>query len=248
MFKKSPNRLPCLLLVVTFAIFSCSGGHDRHNSLTDQEQKDGWTLLFDGATLNGWHVYNKGNTPSAWSVDSGNLVCNPHAKNVKHGDLVTDKPYTNFDLSFEWKISRAGNSGVFINVTERPDLGTTFLTGPEYQLLDDKNMDPDYVKDISHKAAAVFGVIPNNSNTVPRSGEWNQSRILQQDGKVTFWLNGTQTVQFDLKSDAWKNAVAASSLHQYPEFGKATGGYIALQDWTNGVSFRDIRIKEIAAK
>lgn len=89
-----------------------------------------------------------------------------------------DSQYTNFDLSFEWKISKAGNSGVFINVLERPDLGTTFLTGPEYQLLDDKNMDADYVKDSSHKAASIFGVIANTSNTIPRSGEWNQSRIL----------------------------------------------------------------------
>jgi hypothetical protein len=164
---------------------------------------------------------------------------------VKHGDLVTDKEYENFDLQFEWKISKAGNSGVFIDVQERPELGTTFSTGLEYQLLDDKNMDADYLRNLSHKAASVFGVIPNNSNSIPNSGEWNQSRILQQNGKLTFWLNGVQTVQVDLKSDDWKKLVAASPMHNYPEFGIAVKGHIAVQDWTNGVSFRDIKIREL---
>jgi len=158
---------------------------------------------------------------------------------------VTDKEYENFDLQFEWKISRAGNSGVFIDVQERPDLATTFSTGPEYQLLDDQNMEADYLKDLSHKAASIFGVIPNNSNSIPKSGEWNHSRILQQNGKLTFWLNGVQTIQVDLKSEEWKKLVAAGPMSHYPEFGTATRGHIALQDWTNGVSFRDIKIREL---
>jgi hypothetical protein len=131
-------------------VSSCLSRSEQHNTISDQEKKDGWTLLFDGKTMNGWHLFNRGNIPSAWSVDSGNLVCNPHAKNVKHGDLVTDNEYENFNLMFEWKISYAGNSGVFINVQERPDLGTTFSTGPEYQLLDDRNVEPDYIRDYSH--------------------------------------------------------------------------------------------------
>jgi Domain of Unknown Function (DUF1080) len=234
-----------IALVAALLMFACSGRREQFYILSDQEKKDGWVLLFDGSSTSGWHIFNRGNIPSAWSVDSGNLVCNPHAKNVKHGDIVTDKEFENFDLVFEWKISRAGNSGVFMDVQERPELGTTFSTGPEYQLLDDKNMDADYLKNLSHKAASVFGVIPNTSNSIPKSGEWNQSRILQQNGKVTFWLNGVQTVQFDLKSDDWKKLVAASSMSQFPEFGIAAKGHIALQDWTNGVSFRDIKIREL---
>ncbi|HLY71323.1 MAG TPA: DUF1080 domain-containing protein [Puia sp.] len=230
----------CILFMM-----SCASHSDQHNMLSDQEKKDGWALLFDGATTNGWHVFNRGNIPSAWSADSGHLVCNPHAKNVKHGDLVTDRVYENFDLIFEWKISDAGNSGVFINVQERPELGTTFSTGPEYQLLDDKNSEAEYLKDPSHKAAAIFGVIPNNTKTLPTSGQWNQSRILQQNGKVTFWLNGVVTVNADFKSEEWKKAVANSSMSHYPEFGVAIKGHIALQDWTNGVSFRDMKIKEL---
>jgi hypothetical protein len=242
---KKQLRMAKMSMAVCCALcmFACSGPSEHHNILSDQEKKEGWSLLFDGKTLNGWHLFNRGNIPSAWSVDSGRLVCNPHAKNVKHGDLVTDNGYENFDLVFEWKISTGGNSGLFINVQERPELVTTFSTGPEYQLLDDKNMDEDYLKNRSHKAASIFGVVPNTGNTSPNSGEWNQSRILQQNGILTFWLNGVQTLQVDLKSDEWKKLVAASPMSLYPEFGIAVNGHIAVQDWTNGVSFRDMKIK-----
>jgi len=230
----------CLLFV-----FGCSTNTEHENVLTGQEEKEGWTLLYDGKTLNGWHLFNRGNIPSAWSVDSGMLVCNPHAKNVKHGDLVTDKVYEDFDLVFDWKISRAGNSGLFVNVQERPDLGTTFASGPEYQLLDDRNVEPGYLNNLSHKAASIFGVVPNESNTVPKSGEWNRSRIVQQNGNLTFWLNGVLTIRVDLRSEDWKRLVAASSLGKYPDFGVAVKGHLALQDWTNGVAFRNIKLKEL---
>lgn len=232
-----------LVLSCVFSGLGCSSNTERQNTLSAQEEKEGWTLLFDGKTLNGWHLFNRGNIPSAWSIDSGMLVCNPHAKNVKHGDLVTDKVYQDFDLVFDWKISRAGNSGLFVNVQERPDLGTTFSTGPEYQLLDDRNVEPGYLNNLSHKAASIFGVVPNESNTVPKSGDWNRSRIVQQNGKLTFWLNGVVTVRADLKSDDWKHLVAASSLSKYPDFGVAVNGHLALQDWTNGVAFRNIKLK-----
>ena len=244
MYKQKKIVQVSVLITALLFMIACSPS-DKHNMLSDQEKKDGWSLIFDGSSTTGWHVFNRGNIPSAWTVDSGNLVCNPHAKNVKHGDLVTDKEYENFDFTFEWKISKAGNSGMFVNVQERPELGTTFSTGPEYQLLDDKNMDPDYLKNLSHKAASIFGVIPNNSNSSPIPGEWNQSRIVQQNGILTFWLNGVQTVQVDMKSDEWKKLVAASPMAGYPEFGLAAKGHLAVQDWTNGVAFRDMKIKEL---
>ncbi len=238
------------VMVVAICILFLSGcsGDKEQNVLSDQEKKDGWTLLFDGKTLNGWHLFNSGSIPSAWSVDSGRLLCNPHAKDVKHGDLVTDKVFQDFDLQFDWKISKAGNSGLFINVLERQDLGTTFSTGEEYQLLDDRNVPAEYLGNLSHKAASIFGVVPNTSNTFPKSGEWNHSRILQQNGAVTFWLNDVLTVQADLKSDLWKHLVATSSLSKYPEFGIALHGHLALQDWTNGVAFRNIKLKELGQR
>jgi Domain of Unknown Function (DUF1080) len=235
----------CICVLCVVILNSCTSNQDQYNVLTDQEKGQGWTLLFDGTSLNGWHVFNKGTKPSAWSADSGKLICNPHAKNIKHADLVTDKVYENYDLKFEWKISKAGNSGVFINVQERPEFGATFATGAEYQLLDDQNVEKDYLSNLSHKAAAIFGVVPNTSGSQPKSGAWNQSEIIQNNGKVIFRLNGIQTVQADFKSDDWKKMVAASSMVKYPSYQAALNGHIALQDWTSGVAFRAIKIKEL---
>jgi azurin len=245
MKSQSPFATLPLAILCALSLSGCSDNTERENTLSNQEKKEGWALLFDGKTLNGWHLFNMGNILSAWSVDSGMLICNPHAKNVKHGDLVTDKIYQDFDLAFDWKISKAGNSGLFVNVQERPDLGTTFSTGPEYQLLDDRNVSPDYLNNPSHKAAAIFGVIPNTSQTMPKSGDWNRSRIVEQNGELTFWLNDVLTVRVDLKSDEWKRLVAASSLSKYPDFGVALNGHLALQDWTNGVAFRNIKLKQL---
>src|ERR1700722_15229413 len=242
------RNLIALLFAASWCILltpACSSNASRGNVLSDQEKQDGWVLLFDGKSLAGWHLFNRGTIPSAWSADSGQLICNPHAKDVKHGDLVTDRVFQDFDLQFDWKISKAGNSGLFVNVQERPDLGTTFSTGPEYQLLDDRNVNPDYLNNRSHKAASIFGVVSNESNTMPKSGEWNRSRIVEQNGELTFWLNGVLTVRVDLKSDEWKRLVAASSLSKYPDFGMAVYGHLALQDWTNGVAFRNIKLKAL---
>lgn len=240
------------IIFKTIAIFfsivllgACSSDKDQHNILSNQEKNNGWILLFDGNTLNGWHVFNKGNTPSAWAVDSGQLICNPHAKNIKHGDLVTNGEYENYELQFDWKISKAGNSGVFINIQERPELGATFASGPEYQLLDDKNIDADYIKNLTHKAAAIFGVMPNITGSVPNSNEWNHSCIIQKAGKASFWLNGVQTITVDFNSEDWKKMAAASAMSNYPAYALVTKGHIALQDWTSGVAFRDIKIKAL---
>ena len=162
-----PSRTIAAIFCCLVFLVGCAAHQNQQNVLSDQETKDGWKLLFDGKTMNGWHLYNRGTIPSAWSVDSGMLICNPHAKDVKHGDLVTDKVYQDFDLQFDWKISKAGNSGLFINVQERPDLGTTFSTGEEYQLLDDRNVPPEYLGNQSHKAASIFGVVPNLTRLRP---------------------------------------------------------------------------------
>jgi hypothetical protein len=232
-------------LSITWFLLGCTNHSEQHNILSDQEIKEGWKLLFDGTSTKGWHLFNMGDIPSAWSVDSGRLVCNPHAKNVKHGDLVTDKAYDNFDLMFEWKISKGGNSGLFINVQESPEYATTWATGPEYQLLDNTNNE-EHGKDPMRIAGSLYGMTDIKNNATPKPyGDWNQSRIVQQNGKITFWLNGIVTVQEDLNSDRWKDLLAKSSLGKFPSFGKATNGKLALQDWTNGVSFRDIKIKSL---
>ena len=114
-------------------LLSCSEKKVGNNELSNEEKEEGWTLLFDGKTTAGWHLYNKAKIPSTWMVKNAELYCNPDTVGIEHGDLVSDKVYKNFDLKFDWKISKAGNSGVFINVIEQDTIPTAWASGPEYQ-------------------------------------------------------------------------------------------------------------------
>lgn len=236
-----------MVCIASVAATSCKEVEKLPNTLTDDEKAEGWELLFDGKTTNGWHLYNMGTTQSAWIVVDDELYCKPDTFEVAHEDLVTDKTYANFDLQFEWKISTAGNSGVFINVQESPDNPKTWSSGPEYQLLDNQGIHKEYLHDSTHWAGCLYGFQPNqNPVTLKPSGQWNQSHIRQENGKVTFWLNGVQTAEEDFKSAHWKESVAKSVAFQtFPAYGKATEGHIALQDWAKGVSFRNLKIKRL---
>lgn len=217
---------------------------ETDNQLSAEEKKEGWKLLFDGKTTNGWHLYNRGKVPSAWIVQHGELYCKPEFGTIEHGDLVSDKEFKNFDLTFDWKISEAGNSGVFFNVLERKDLPTAWASGPEYQLLEKTH--PDYAMNEKKRAGSLFGFTAPKNHVDARSvNEWNQGRIKQVNGKIEFYLNGVLTIEEDLTSKAWKDAVAKSNFKTFPEFGKHLQGHIALQDWSKGIAFKNIKIKEL---
>lgn len=236
-----------LIYLLSVGLFwSCSNKKAENNQLNDQEKEEGWTLLFDGKTTNGWHLYNKAKIPSTWMVKNDELYCNPDTVGIEHGDLISDKIYRNFDFKFDWKISKAGNSGVFINVVENDTIPTAWASGPEYQLLEHENIGAAYLKDSTKWAACLYGFAPqkNRVNLKPL-GQWNESRIKQINGKVEFYLNGVMTAEQDFNVDTWKNMVSNSGFKYFPLFGKNIAGHIALQEWSKGVSFRNIKIKEL---
>ncbi|MFC0181663.1 protein of unknown function [Pseudarcicella hirudinis] len=226
----------------TFCVLSQSS--TLVNQLSAKEKKEGWKLLFDGRTSKGWHLYNKGKTASAWVVKNGELKCDATIPDVEREDLVTDKEFENFDLKFEWKISKEGNSGVFINVVEREDIPKAWASGPEYQLLEKSHH--DYAFSAKKRPGCLYGFY-EQKNPAPDKpvGQWNQSEIKQVNGKIEFYLNGILTASEDLNSENWKTMVANSGFKTFPEFGKHTKGLISLQDWSKGISFRNIKIKEL---
>jgi hypothetical protein len=222
-------------------VSSCTNGK-KDNQLTESEKKEGWVLLFDGQSTKGWHLYNNDKRPSTWSVSNGELICGPDIR-FDHMDLVTDKEYKNFDLTFEWKINKGGNSGVFINVVERPDIQATWASAPEYQMLEGSH--PDYLDPLK-RSGCIFGLLPQkNQVDTTRAGVWNESRIRQQDGHLECYLNGILTVQADLTSPAWADTVAKTHFKNFPAFGKQTSGHIALQDWQKAVAFKNVKIREL---
>lgn len=214
--------------------------------MSEKEAEDGWELLFNGKSTEGWHLYNKGEVPSAWLVKDEELFCDADTFEIEHGDLVSDKSFKNYHLKFDWKISEAGNSGVFVNVQESEENPTAWTSGPEYQLLDNLGIHKEYLLDSTKWAGCLYGFYPNlNPVKALAAGEWNSSEIIQKDGVVSFSLNGVKTAEQDFNSNTWTEMVANSGFKTFPNFGKATEGHIVLQDWSNGVSFRNIKIKQL---
>ncbi|UYQ94400.1 DUF1080 domain-containing protein [Chitinophaga horti] len=228
------------MLILTITLISCDQ-QTGDNALSAKEKEDGWQLLFDGKTTNGWHLYNgTKQAPMVWIVEDGALVCSPRP-GVERGDLATDKSFENFELKFDWKMAADGNSGVFLNVLERADIPTAWASGPEYQLLGAAHH--DYDKELK-RAGCLYGFQPQLTpvDVVPPD-QWNNGVIKQQNGKVEFYLNGKITAREDFTTQQWRDTVANTGFKGFPEFGKYTSGKIALQDWNKGVAFKNIKIK-----
>lgn len=210
------------------------------NTLTTEEKQEGWKLLFNGKSLDGWHVFQQPEATSAWEVQNETLTVNLKASGVQHGDLASDEVYENYELRFEWKTPDNGNSGVFINVQEDDENQIAWQTGPEYQLLGPAHVDN---KKPAKRPGCLYGFSPQLTDTQVRAnGEWNQSMIKQVDGKVEFYLNGNLTAKVDLNSQQWSTWVSQSGFKDLPAFGKSSKGHIVLQEWTSPVWFRNIRI------
>jgi hypothetical protein len=205
-----------------------------------QASSDTWISLFDNQSIKGWHLYNQSGISPAWKVKEGELYLDTSTKEGR-GDLVTDAEFENFELVLEWKIDSCGNSGILFNVVEDPKYRWVFVTGPEMQILD--NTCHDDAKIIKHRAGDLYDLISCSTETVKPAGEWNEVRIRSEHGNYSFWLNGTNIVNFTMHTPQWDELVKNSKFKNMPAFGKATKGRIALQDHGDGVWFRNIRIR-----
>lgn len=234
------------LAVSILSIFSIAAFAQKANSLTAQEKKEGWKLLFDGKTTTGWRNFNSDKINPGWKVADGSLYLDTtkvNGKVVAAGDIVTVDEYENYELSIDWKIQACGNSGIIFNVQEGSKYTASYQTGPEMQVLDNA-CHPD-AKIIKHRAGDLYDLISCSTETVKPAGEWNQAKLIANKGHYTFWLNGVKTVEFDMGTPQWNEMVAGSKFKDMPDFGKFTKGRIDLQDHGNMVSFRNIKIKEL---
>lgn len=218
------------------------------NTLTDDQKKEGWQLLFDGKSMSGWHKY--GNLPigPAWKVADGAMYLDTTAKKAGQGDnggdIVSTDTFSNFHLKLEWKIAKNGNSGVMFYVQEdTAKYKEPWNTGPEMQVLDNDGH-PD-AKIPKHRAGDLYDLISSSKETVKQPGEWNRAEIKSVNGKLDLYLNGTNSVSTQLWDDNWKKLVAGSKFKAYPDFGTYKSGHIALQDHGNTVWFRNVMIRRL---
>lgn len=205
------------------------------NTLTEAEREAGFELLFDGRTLEGWHVFRGEGTPG-WEARDGALV-----RVGSGGDLVTDRTFADFELRLEWTVEPGGNSGILYRVPDGVE--RTFHGGPEFQVLDDA-AHPDGGSRLT-AAGSVYGLYAAPEDVVRPAGEWNRVRIVADSSHVEHWLNGVKVAEYELGSDEWDRRVAETKFAEWPEFGRAREGRIALQDHGDPVRYRSVRIREL---
>ncbi|MCX2678842.1 DUF1080 domain-containing protein [Galbibacter sp. EGI 63066] len=212
---------------------------------TKKAKESEWKVLFDGSSLDAWHVFNADEgTAGGWTIEEDVLIFTPGDES---GDLVTNEDYSNFILSVDWKISEGGNSGIFWGVQEGEEYKTAYQTGPEIQVLDNERH-PDAKAGKTHQAGALYDMVaPSKDDAVNPAGEWNTCVIKvdhnTNQGSVT--LNGTVVAEFPVHGEEWGKMVENSKFKGWDGFGTSKSGKIGLQDHRNKVYFRNIKIKEI---
>ena len=219
----------------------------KQNVLTDAEKAAGWELLFDGQTLNGWRDYNGKALTAPWVVEDGTLAALGKGGDG-NGYIVTEKEYENFELSFDWKISKGGNSGVLYHVVERPQYKVPYVTGPEFQVIDNEGYQgklEDWQKACADYAMHVADPAKTKFKPV---GEWNNSKIVFDNGHVEHWLNGEKVVEFEAWNDDWFQRKNSGKWETAPEYGLAHKGVFSLQDHGDRSWYRNIKVRELPRK
>ena len=239
-------RFPLLSFVAAVSLFSSPAFSAEPNVLTPEEKAAGWELLFDGKTTDGWVGVGKTAMPAeGWSVEDGILKCAHGNKGGgKGGDIVSTKQFDSFELTWDWKIEEAGNSGVKYNLPN-PMKGVGF----EYQLLDDDKNEDGKRGGRLHQTAGLYDLIePSLDRKVNPVGEWNSSRILVKGTHAEQWLNGVKTVEFEIGGPDLMALVAKSKFAKVEKFGLKTKSPILLQDHGSAIEFRSIKIRALEDK
>lgn len=209
--------------------------------LSAQEIGQGWKLLFDGKSLQGWKGFKNSQVPGCWTVTpAGELHMNTKGK----GDIVTRDAFADFELSLEWRISEGGNSGIFYRASE--DVERIWHAAAEVQVLDNaKHKDG---KNPLTAAGSDYAMHAPAADLTRPVGEYNETRIIAVGNHVEHWLNGQKIVEYTIGSEDWLARQAASKFAPYPRYGRNANGHIVLQDHGDKVWFRNIKIRPLESE
>lgn len=231
---------PLAGLAIALLVSSISVAQDAPTERRGRRRglEEGFTRLLQNGEKTGWVGYGSDKWPEGWEVDGGTLH-----RAGGGGDVMTEQQYGDFDLRFAWKVSAGGNSGVMYRVSQ--EKGPAYLTGPEYQVLDNaKHQDG---KNPLTSAGSLYALYAPSEDAANPAGQWNRARIVLQGNHVQHYLNGKKVVDAEIGSDDWNKLVAASKFASWEKFAKNERGHIVFQDHGDEVWFRNIRIKQLDA-
>ena len=242
-----------LLILGTMSYSSCANASKKQaeTDKTAVQGQDEWITLFDGTSFDGWRGYNRADMPTAWTIEDGAIKINGsgqgEAGDKDGGDIIFDRKFKNFELTFEWKVSKGGNSGVFYLSQEVPG-DAIYKSSPEYQVLDNVNhLDARLGKDGNRQSASLYDLVPAVPQNSKPFGEWNTGSVTVYKGTVIHSQNGENVVEYHLWTDDWKKMVSESKFKDWENFVNAGGenqeGFIGLQDHGDDIWFRNIKIK-----
>ena len=219
----------------------------RTNTLTEKERSNGWRLLFDGKTMNGWRgAYMDSLPKKGWTVRDGMLIVQESGGGEASfgGDIVTIDEYSSFELKLDFKLTEGANSGIKYFVIEAQPRTPGSAKGLEYQVLDDaKHPDAKLGINGNRTCASLYDLIPATNKKMNPIGEWNHAKILVSGRHVEHWLNGVNVLQFERGGKEFLAHKAESKFRNIAGFGEYPSGHILLQDHGNRVFYRNIKIR-----
>ena len=233
------NRFLILVAGLALTMTACQPAETEEAMSNDATSEAEWVSLFDGETFEHWRGYKQEEMPAGWILDDGAMYASIPEAGM---DIVTRETFTNFDFEFEWRLEEGGNSGVMWHVDESAG-DYPWLTGPEYQLLDDASYNDGAVN--KNSAASNYDVLAPTEAVTRAAMEWNEARIVSEGASVQHWLNGVMVLAYEKGSEAHMAAVAESKWTGYPTYGTTDTGHIAIQGDHGAVWFRNLRIKRL---
>ena len=243
-----------VLIICLCSLFACNQTEKKsqekvetQNTVSSKEtpNKEGWTILFDGSSLDNWRGYLSENIYPEWTIQDDVMVFTPGEVGGKN--IITKEKYTNFILSLEWKISEAGNSGIFWGVHEDEKFPEAYMTGLEIQVLDNEKHPDSFVGNGIHKAGSLYDLIGYPAEDIYPAGEWNLCvlEVNQTANLARVTMNEKTTISFPLHGVEWDKMVENSKFKDWEGFGKYRSGHIGLQDHSDQVSYKNIKIKKL---
>ena len=222
------------------------------NVLTKKEIKQGWELLFNGKDLSEWRNFNGTVLSNGWGVVNGCIQASGSGADDS-GYIVTKRKFSNFELCWDWKLTHGGNSGMIYHVVENPAFTVPYVTGPEYQLIDNTGWEevnaPAKLEEWQKLGVDYAMHLPDYSKMhVNPVGEWNSSKIVFDNGHVEHWLNGKKILEFEAWTDDWFKRKGSGKWSHAPEYGLASEGVICLQDHGDPASFKNVKIRPLPHK